>query len=155
MGKRGPQPAPDALKMLRGNPGKRRVQSCPAAAPSVPACPRDLVKIRPLWDHYGAALARLRILTDTDHLAFGLLWKTYLRWCEANRKATMKVHRNSKGFPAADPLLTVEAKYIHAVVSLMDRFGMSPSSRTGLRIEAPKGEDEFTRFMNRSRGKRE
>lgn len=134
MGKRGPQPQPAELKQLRGNPGKRPINDPPKSEAMVPECPEELSHLAEQWNHYGKILADLGILRETDTLAWESLWRTWERYLGA-----IKEGKN-------------ELQYLGMVIKLLDHFGMSPSSRSSLVVEAPKAPDEFSEFLKRVSG---
>lgn len=151
MGKRGPQPQPAELKKLRGNPGKRALSKTPLGEAVCPACPEDLYHIKSTWDHYGGILSGLGILRDTDGIAWEMLWRTWDKYIQA-AKATkiQRLKSETTGNIIVDPLIIIESKYLTNLLRLLDRFGMSPSTRGSLNIEAPKEVDEFTAFLQRN-----
>jgi phage terminase small subunit len=133
MGKRGPKPQPAELKALRGNPGKRAIIDVPKGEPECPVCPDDLKGVKKDWDHYGGILAKLGILRTTDAVAWRLLWSTFKNYLSAEAIGDIQL----------------QLRIVKAILPLLDRFGMNPSSRSSLKIEAPKGEDEFSKFRDR------
>jgi phage terminase small subunit len=118
-----------------------------------PRCPADLAHVRKDWNHYGRILAGLGILRDTDAIAWEALWRTFAKYMKLT--ATAKAGRlNPEGNPAGlmlDPFLSIELQYLNTLLRLLDRFGMSPSSRGALNIEAPKEADDFTKFLQRKK----
>jgi hypothetical protein len=133
MGKRGPQPQPAELRKLRGNPGKRAIPKTPTGDPTLPVCPAELKHLKKSWDYYGGILVKLKILCNTDGLAWGLLWTTFDNYMDARKIGD----------------IGLQLRVVKAIVPLLDRFGMSPSSRASLNIEAPKEEDEFSKFLKK------
>ena len=131
MGKRGPQPQPIELRKLRGNPGKRAIPKVPTGEPKLPECPEDLAGLKASWDYYGEILVRLRILCDTDGVSWRLLWSTFDNYLNARKIGD----------------IGLQLRIVNTMIPLLDRFGMSPSARASLNIEAPKEEDEFSKFL--------
>ena len=68
---RGRRPTPTRLKMLTGNPGKRRLnEDEPRPNPNIPECPPELGPVaRTEWDRLVDELAVLRMLTNLDRAA--------------------------------------------------------------------------------------
>ena len=135
MGKRGPQPQPAELRALRGNPGKRAIPHPPKGEAMLYPCPDDMKDIKPAWDYYGGVLVKLGILTNTDGIAWELLWRTWKNYKDAT----------------ADGDIAMQLRIVKAITPLLDRFGMNPTSRSSLKIEAPKAEDEFSKFLAKQR----
>ena len=151
MGKRGPQPQSAELKALRGNPGKRAIKHVPTGQPSCPKCPADLAHVRKDWNHYGRILAGLGILRDTDAVTWDALWRTFDKYMKLATQAKPVRLKAENGTATVDPLLALELQYLNTLLRLLDRFGMSPSSRGALNIEAPKQADEFSAFLSRKK----
>ncbi len=81
MGLRGPAPTPTALRVLRGNPGKRPLpEDEPKPRESRPYCPEhiraDAVAHRE-WKRLEPILRRMRVLTEADYIALANLCQTY------------------------------------------------------------------------------
>ena len=152
MGKRGPQPQSAELKALRGNPGKRAIKHVPTGQPGCPKCPADLAHVRKDWDHYGKILAGLGILRDTDAVTWDALWRTFDKYMKCAQQAkAIRLNPATNGGVMVDPFLALELQYLNTLLRLLDRFGMSPSSRGALNIEAPKEADDFTKFLSRKK----
>ena len=165
MGKRGPQPQSAELKKLRGNPGKRAIPKTASSPAMVHACPDDLADIKTTWDHYGKLLAKMGILQDSDGIAWDALWRTWKKYMElADRRGQLDVLVSKAAhdpnndqeviaslFRLIAKIEPLELQYLASLVRLLDHFGMSPSSRGSITIEAPKEEDEFTKFLQRKK----
>ena len=77
------------------------------------------------------------------------------RWLEAEgalRKYGVMV-KSPNGLPMQSPYLAVANKAMEQMRSLLSEFGMSPASRTRVRVEpVDEEEDVFERMRNRNRG---
>jgi hypothetical protein len=165
MGKRGPQPQSAELKRLRGNPGKRAIKEVPTAEAGVPPCPIELEHIAVEWNHYGNILAKLGILRETDWPMFDAMWRTWDKYKTiAERRVVLDELVEKAGddpetdasvmkslFTLITKIEPLELQYLAALVRLLDHFGMAPSSRGSISVEAPKGESEFEQFLNRGK----
>src|SRR5262245_41506 len=85
---RGRKPVPTALKVLRGNPGRRPLnpaEPTPAPAPVNPPdwLPQDA---RAEWDRLAPMLARNGLLTEMDIDALVAYCEAWCRWKDANAK---------------------------------------------------------------------
>lgn len=82
--RRGPKPAPAAIREAKGNPGKRR--AAPDAAVTLAAtsgvAPPDWLKGEALkvWNRLAPNVARLKLLTPVDAEAFGRYCRNLARW---------------------------------------------------------------------------
>ena len=131
MGKRGPQPQPVELRKLRGNPGKRAMPNPPKGEVVVISCPARLAEHKKLWDKYATILEKIGILRETDALAYECLFDCLAIYIDHRDKGEAR-----EQMAAARELRT-----------WMQHFGLTPSSRSSIGIEAPKEEDEFTAFL--------
>ena len=78
------RPTPTYLKLLKGNPGKRRlnknepVPRIPASAPEPPAFLSDIAKEE--WARVSGELYAMHLLTTVDVAALALYCDAYSRW---------------------------------------------------------------------------
>ncbi|TWU12089.1 Phage terminase, small subunit [Symmachiella macrocystis] len=150
---RGRKPKPTALKTLEGNPGKRPLNARePHAAPEVPDCPEHLDDVaRAEWFRTAKVLLDMGLLTLADRSALAAYCVAYSRWVHAEeqvKKYGTIVKSPAKGFPMKSPYLTVADQAMEAMRKLMVEFGLTPSSRS--RIKLPEGAgavDEFDLFL--------
>ena len=85
MGRRGPPPKPTKLRVLTGNPGKRRLnQREPQPSKDAPRCPAWLTTdAKKVWRRLSVELKRLGVLTVIDRDALVIYCQLYGRWKEA------------------------------------------------------------------------
>ncbi len=93
MGARGPAPTPTALRIVRGNPGKRPLpKNEPRPRETRPYCPehikRDAVAYRE-WKRLSPILRRMRVLTEADYITLASLCQTYSTMIAAQEKIAM------------------------------------------------------------------
>ncbi len=94
MGRRGPRPQPTALRVLRGNPGKRPLNADepkPASIASIaPPVWLDPTAAE-AWRELAPRLQKLGLLTELDQQRFSMLcihWSRWRRLCEADPMGT-------------------------------------------------------------------
>jgi P27 family predicted phage terminase small subunit len=136
---------PTALKNLQGNPGKRAINHRePQPNPARPRPPKWLSKAaRKQWDRLAKDLHDCGLLTSIDQLALALLCENYSMWYDA--KLLVEVEgffcRSDNGnlyqHPAVGAMNTAQKN----LISLMREFGMTPSSRSTIKIPV-EGEGE-------------
>ena len=99
---RGRKPTPTYLKLLNGNPGKRRLNpNEPKPRNRTPTCPSHLCpSAKAEWKRLAAQLAILQILTEFDRGALAAYCQTYGRWMEAERK--LHDRNQEGGFDASE-----------------------------------------------------
>jgi len=141
-------PTPTALKLLRGNPGKRPINKDePKPKVALPDPPEHL-QLYPLavqnWKKEGGLLLRLGVMTEADWGALAVRCYLYSEMVDmmANIKKTGRINDWGKPNPIVSQLTAAMAEYRRVGVLL----GLDPSSRT--RIKVTKGDkqgafDEF------------
>ena len=115
MAKRGPKPKPTTLKIVTGNPGKRKMPEAgsepdPQGPVVMPPELKENERAVKLWEGYAPELIRIRVLKSTDAHMFGM-------WC----LLTAEYYESPRHFTAAK---------ITEVRALGSSFGMDPSTRT-------------------------
>jgi P27 family predicted phage terminase small subunit len=108
---RGRRPKPTRMKVLMGNPGKRRLnENEPMPEISIPDCPPELGPVaRQEWDRLVAQLAPLRIITHLDRAALAGYCVAYALWIEAI-EATQKygaMVKSPSGYPVQSPYVSI------------------------------------------------
>ena len=149
---RGRKPKPTALKLLDGNPGKRRINdrepSPPAGIPEAPGWFDD--EARAEWFRISKILDDMGVLSLADHAALETYCTIYSRWVKAEaqvRKYGTIVKSPDKGFPMTSPYLTVANQALEALRKLAVEFGLTPSSRSRIRLPSEgDAASEFDRF---------
>jgi P27 family predicted phage terminase small subunit len=148
---RGRKPLPSNVVRLRGNPGKRRRNDAePRPESRVPPCPACLGdEARKEWKRLSKELAELGLLTGLDRGLLAAYCQAHALWVEAvssiGRYGTMI--KSPNGFPMQSPYVAVANKQ----VDIAAEFGMTPSSRTRIRVGEKTPEDTFETFLQ-SRG---
>jgi P27 family predicted phage terminase small subunit len=153
---RGRKPTPTALKVLRGNPGKRPLSSDepqPPAAPLIsPAWLSD--HAREHWEQTAPILAAHGLLTVLDVPAWSLACAAWSQVQAMSRLveqdgATMPTAREgAKSHPAARLMQIWADLYL----KLAREFGMTPTARVHLHVARP-DPDELDRFLQGKPGR--
>jgi len=152
---RGRKPLPSNVVRLRGNPGKRRLNDAePRPARRVPHCPACLGdEARKEWKRLARELAGRGLLTGLDRGLLAAYCQAHALWVEAvssiQRYGTMV--KSPNGFPMQSPYVAVANKQVDIMVRIASEFGMTPSSRTRIRVGEPTPADPFEAFLQ-SRG---
>lgn len=149
---RGRKPTPTALKILRGNPGKRPLnaqEATPCAADLVP--PDWLTDIaQSEWADKAPMLQRLGLLTEADVDAFAMYCATFARWKEAEQKVLQSglliKSGSNNGIPVVNPYLSIANKAQRDATKLLVEFGLTPSARARVKVQKPTVGDKFSRF---------
>jgi P27 family predicted phage terminase small subunit len=148
---RGRKPLPSNVVRLRGNPGKRRLNDAePRPAAKAPPCPACLgEEARKEWQRLARELADLGLLTGIDRGLLAAYCQAHALWVEAvssiERYGTMV--KSPNGYPMQSPYVAVANKQVDIMVRIAAEFGMSPSSRTRIRVGDQTPQDPFEAFL--------
>ena len=159
MAVRGRKPKPSALKELQGNPGKRAL---PARRPRsqvrrrAPSPPEWLSEdARGEWHRVAKVLISTRVLTETDLMALAAYCDAYARWREARKLLEDQglTVDTMMGGTKVHPAWTIANQSMSQMRAFMAEFGMTPSSRSRVHVEAPAEKSEFELYLEgRRRG---
>ncbi len=151
MARRGTKPKPAALKLLAGNPGKRRIRPEPSAPSGEPPMPTRLL-VEPLavakWKELVPLLLGIGTLTTGDGEALALLCEVHAAAQQAllELRASGPVLHTDTALKAnpAGPLFRSLAALQQ---SLMAEFGLTPSSRVRLAAKEATAKDDLAEFL--------
>ena len=145
---RGLPPTPLHLKLLKGNPGKRRLRPEPEPEPArEPQCPDPPPFVRGFgadeWFRTAPELWRLGLLTTLDTATFAIYCMSYMRWrCamealeqvgESDPAATAALLvKSADGNLRANPLVAIASRAAADMLTVAGQFGMTPVARTRL-----------------------
>ena len=149
---RGRKPKPSSIKDLEGNPGKRKVNDREPIPPDgIPDCPEFLNdEARAEWFRTAKVLTDMGLLTVADRSALAAYCVSYARWVQAEeqvKKFGTIVKSPEKNFPMKSPYLTVADQALENMRKLMVEFGLTPSSRSRIRVPDGPAADEFDLFL--------
>jgi P27 family predicted phage terminase small subunit len=141
-----PTPLPTRLKLLRGNPGKRRLnldEPQPASAPECPAPPSFLsAYAAEQWRRVAPELHRLGLLTILDETTLAAHCAACCRWhqCEEilEREGELVV-AGSAGNRVPHPAVRIAVQAARDLIAFGREFGLTPSSRARVRAAEPQG----------------
>jgi P27 family predicted phage terminase small subunit len=139
MARRGPPPQPTTLRLLKGNPGKRSINTREPRPPTAtPPCPRWLSReAKRAWRETVPVLKGMRILTRIDRDALAAYCQTYARW----KAAELFLDQHGEVYPLRDekgnvrcmqqfPQVSIARGSLQILRSYQQEFGMTPSART-------------------------
>lgn len=145
---RGRKPKPTILKVIAGNPGKRRLpKNEPKPEPSIPPCPPHLGdEAKFEWHRLSHELYRLGLLSNIDGNALACYCEAFGTWVQAN-KAIRKMAetdeitaglmiRTKGGNVIQNPMVGVRNRAMEIMNKLAAEFGMTPSSRARVASDA-------------------
>ncbi len=142
MATRGRKPKPAALKVIQGNPGKRRIEPDAAIDATGPlGDPPDYLSERAAehWREVGATLEAAGIACEVDRDVMALYCDAWARWREARELAEKMppVLKNAKGVITQNPVIGVANRAHDQVVKLMPELGLTPSARMRVKANPP------------------
>jgi len=152
MGRRGPPPAPAAVKRMLGNKGKRKIRPDLPAPPGAPVMPKRLMVDPPSvekWQELVPILLELRTLTTADGEALATLCEVYsaAQACLLELRATGPVMKTDLGGVKPNPAGPLYRSLVALQASLMGEFGLTPSSRARLGGKEEKPTDDVEEFF--------
>jgi P27 family predicted phage terminase small subunit len=130
---RGRKPQPSALKLLRGNPGKRHLPDEPQPAALADTAPPEWLApdAQDEWRRLAPVLERLGVLTETDAQALTGYCETWATWKEATQKLREygMVIKGDGPLPVISPYVKIAHNATIQMRAFLIEFGMTPSSR--------------------------
>jgi len=158
MGLRGPAPEPTALKIIRGNPGKRTLNKLEpnrqalSASQIIHRAPKHLNEdANAWWRYYARVYADSRIVTEVDLTMLSQLAAATAEKLEFERKLaeTGPLYKSpTTGYVQISPLYSLVSTARNREYRLLREFGASPSSRTAVQAvdAAGKTDDPWERL---------
>ena len=138
----GMKPKPTNIKILEGNPGKRKLNEHePQPQRKAPPCPKWLEpEAKKEWRRLARTLEAMGVLTEADMASFAGYCQAYARWKEAEERITDRglVIRTPSGYPQQVPYISIAQQYLKLMQQFAEQFGLTPAARS--RIIAGNGE---------------
>lgn len=149
---RGRKPIPTELKKLAGNPGHRPLNdSEPRPDRDIPRCPSHLDKTaKSMWRRLTKELFDAGILTRIDAEILAAYCQVYSRWknAELMLQKSGDVIKTTNGNLIQNPYLAIANRAIEQMAKLASEFGMTPSSRSRIKVEEPETLDELDKLQS-------
>lgn len=135
-GRKGRPPKPTHLKVIEGNPGKRRLAPSVKAPPQKPRAPEWLTPYaKTTWRRLVPLLDDLGVLSavDRDTIAgYCEAVSTFKSATEAIAKTGVLVQGRRKGEAIKNPALQIQRDASRLIATYSAMFGLSPSDRQRL-----------------------
>lgn len=147
---KGRKPKPTQSKVLQGTFRKDR-HSGAEAAPEV-ALPEAPDHLSPdavqEWSRVSEELYSCGLLSRVDRAALAAYCVVYARWAEAESGIREKglLIKAPSGAIQQSPLVGIANRALDLMHKYMVEFGMTPSSRSRIKVDPPKGDDK-NKFM--------
>ena len=148
---RGRKPIPTAIKELNGNPGKRALNKKePKVESRIPPCPSHLKgAARTEWNTLTQDLHALGLISNIDRAALAICctaWADYVKACNKLIKEG-EVIISDKGGMYQNPWVSIKKRSMDQVMKFYSEFGMTPSSRSRVKVDTPSEEDEMANLL--------
>lgn len=144
---RGRRPTPTALKVLRGNPGKRPInQDEPRPTPGPPEPPEHLDgEARKQWFRWCDELTSMRVLTKADREILAVMCDAWSRYVKAKKQVDKDglLVKSPNGYPMLNPALSIVNKCAAQLRSFATEFGLTPAARSRITTNGASGANEF------------
>jgi P27 family predicted phage terminase small subunit len=154
-GSGGKNKKPTALKKVQGNAGHRALNDKePEPAPGAPKMPADLSRKAQIeWKRLVPILQGMKVLTEADGDALAALCTARVRWRQAEdlieRMGQVVVEDSPNGKRVKkNPAVTVASDALRHMRSLMQDFGLTPASRSGIKVDNGKSQDPMDDFFS-------
>lgn len=144
---RGRKPTPSALKLVKGNPGRRPPRKRePKPKRVIPSAPEHITERAKLaWEALSTRLDRYGLLTELDALAFEQLCENYAEILQlradvvAHGRTMVVTTTTGDTREAARPSVAMLSDAEKRFRMMMSEFGLTPSART--RVNGSDGND--------------
>jgi len=139
---RGRKPIPTALKIIRGNPGKRRLNEAePQHPPLAVECPEVLTDAmgRREWDRIAPQLIGQGQVTTVDRAALIGYCQKYGQWqaLEAEAAKHPFVVKSASGSPIPNPAFKLANQTFAVMLKAAVELGITPSARSRIVTQPP------------------
>ena len=145
---RGRKPTPLNLRVIQGNPGKRRLPKNLQLDPGIPQPPDFLDKEAIAeWHRIIKVLEPSRVIALADRAALAAYCCNYSRWAQAQRKLQelgTLLHRTAAGAIIQSPYVGISNRAMELMHKFLTEFGLTPVSRA--RVAAAGGDDRKNPF---------
>jgi len=157
MRRSGQQPVPTALKILRGNPGQRRIDEAREPKISLTDLPEPTEELNEegmkAWRRLLPILIPAGLATPADYQGLTAHCQLWSRWVQINRLLNREgevVMR--KGIPELHPLLKQSEALAQQIRQYLCEYGLTPASRTRIKVDAPKPKSKGESFREKHSG---
>lgn len=156
MGRRGPAPTPTALKIARGAQPCRINRLEPVA---IEGDPTPIIVLdadaRAEWDRLLPILRAMGVLSKGDGAALTVYCVAFSDWKAAredvDKDGRLLFDDYGKAYP--NPSIAMGAKALDTLTRFIKEFGLTPSSRSSIKMDAKPETDELDEFRKRRKTK--
>jgi P27 family predicted phage terminase small subunit len=135
---RGRKPIPTALKLARGNPGKRPInKDLPKPKVGAPSCPTWLRReAKAEWKRVAPLLAELGLLSKLDRAVLSVYCDAWadVYECEKTLRKEGRTFTTEKGYIGQHPMVAMKGKARDQIRAFGSLLGLSPCDRGRLDV---------------------
>jgi P27 family predicted phage terminase small subunit len=136
----GPRAQPTALRVLRGNPGKRKINRAePQHETLAVECPAMLANpiARAEWDRVAPGLIATGQVTTIDRALLIGYCQKWAQWQALEAAAQPLIVKGPHRKPIANPALSLAFKAFNLMIRAAAELGMTPSARSKVTATPP------------------
>jgi len=152
MGRHGFPPESTALKILKNNPGRRSLRRQDVKVPVELPEPTELVDAEALkeWCRAVPILQAAGLATSADFAALVCYCTVWSHWRQVSRARALEGFvTQRKASPALNPLFKAEMALLTQLRAFLVELGMTPSSRSRIKVEPPPIKSAIDRFREK------
>lgn len=145
---------PTALKVVRGNPGKRPLNKAEPEYEKGADVPDYLSPAaKKHWSEVYKMLNDAGVLTKVDSHVLGMYCEAFATWRDATDKVAKHgtVIKAPSGFPVQSPFLAIANKAHEQMRKLLIELGMTPASRTKVTAVKKEKTNPFAEIIGKKR----
>ena len=143
MGKRGPAPKPQNLRILEGNPGRLPLNPDEPDPKGEARCPSWLSDdAKKQWKRIAPTLKNCGLLTRADENCLASYCDALAWYIKISEKLDTVLLEDQHG-KRVHPLVTAQRNYAELMIKFGGRLGLSPSDRNGLKVSGKKPKSKW------------
>lgn len=158
---KGRKQKPIELKILQGNPGKRKIPTNIPKSELLESyvAPKTLDRAeKKKWDELVAIIKPTGVLTKADIdvlIMYCKAWVGFIKWDKQSKKTSLHICKDKEGEIISSKkagAVVLRNEYADQVRSYGAELGLSPSARTKLRTEKTEEKSPLMEFLKQGNG---
>jgi P27 family predicted phage terminase small subunit len=154
---KGAKPKATVVKLITGNPGHRPLNEREAKVRIVIPDPPEMLteneEALREWRRVTPLLAEVGLIAQLDRATIAGYCMAWSRWieCEKMLKSTGLIVKAPNGYPMYSPYLSASNKALDQVRQFSEQIGLSGSSRSRIKANAPENDEDPAEAFLRGR----
>jgi len=148
---KGRKPKPTATKILRGNPGRKKLNLSEPKTKGIPYCPRYLeAEARAEWNRIIPIMRNMGILSGSDRATIAAYCQAYGRWVKYSKIVQEKgeLYQTKTGNVTTSPAMWILNKALDQMRRFAVELGLTPSARSRVVVAPEDTRSEIERYMD-------